>query len=712
MAGNIVGSLRVLLGLDAAEFTAGLTKADYQAQKFARAMREEIGSSVRDVVKIIGGLEIGRQIYENTKAIISEAASLNDLADATGSSVESLSRLNNQAKIAGTDFATLQAAVLKLGTNMAGADEESTKAKEALRSLGITAKEPAEALQQIAVKLNTYADGVNKLGLLAAIFGAKLGPQMAATLKDIAELQDVGATQTAKQAAEAENLQKVWARLGVESQTFKNAILDSVVPALTTLIQTFNDTRKASDSFGVGLTSTLGLLGRSGSDAQQLAQLTDQIGKLKKELAQETPFKGLDNVRKFFDERLLSDLEAQRAAVEQRIRRSSRSQIEKDVAGVFGPKPEAPNPPAAGGARTIREQASETERYVQALLSQLQTTLDLSEVEKAQAVIYGLERNALSGLTEARRAEILDIAEQLDQAKEKKRVDDENKKNAETAARERERYLEMSRRSVETAQREVDSIRDSVEATREQIIEITQGREALDAYKAAKREKIALEYEDKAATAAAVGETDLAQKYRDAAVAIRELNAASSGLRIADDIRKQVEAIQNLKGQAFDAVSQPIADLIVNGGKASDVLKQLERNLVAFITNQAFLGIKNFALGGPGGGDLFSILLGSLGFGGGGGGAGIGGFSSALAGFVGGGTPSAGFAVVGENGPEVVQFSGRERVYSNADSQAMLGGSSVTVQQHFHVTGQVDSRTARQMAREASAAVSMARGRG
>ena len=67
---NVVGSLRVLLGLDSAEFVQGLTRADRQAQAFAQRMRSELGGAVKSVASIVGGLAIGREIYENTKAII------------------------------------------------------------------------------------------------------------------------------------------------------------------------------------------------------------------------------------------------------------------------------------------------------------------------------------------------------------------------------------------------------------------------------------------------------------------------------------------------------------------------------------------------------------------------------------------------------------------------------------------------------------------
>lgn len=702
---NSLGALRVFLGLDAAEFTRGLTKAEYQTQQFARNTR----TALLEIGKVLGTLEIGRQLYENAKAIIGEASALNDLSEATGSSVEALSRLNNQAKISGADFSTIEDAVLRLSSGMAGVETKGSKVNETLTLLGIASRDPAQALQEVALKLATYADGTNKVGLAQRLFGDS-GRAFLKTLQDIADLQDVGATVTAKQAAEAENLEKAFRRLGVEASTLRNGILNEVVPSLTTLIQTFNDAKGAAGNFGTGLTATLSLLSRSGDDATQLRKVADEIANLKKQMAERTPFAAANAIADFFDMEALSKLEAERSVIEQRIRRANRAQIEKDAAAVFGPKPPAPNPPSAD-AKGTRERTSETDRYIASLYKQLQATLDLNEVDKANVAIYDLLAAGSKDLTAAKIDEIRDIATQIQYSKDAEKAAKDLAKAQEEIAKARERDMENRRHSLDTAQREIDSIRDAVEVTHEQIIAITQGQGALDAYIAAKREKVAVEKEDLAATYAAVGEVDLAQKYLDAAAAIRSLNAASSGLRIAEDIRKQAEAVQSLKSEAFDAVSRPIEDLIVNGGKASDVLKQLERNLVAFITNQAFLGIKNFALGGPGGGDLFSILLGSLGFGGGGG-IGAGGISSGgLAGFATGGTPSSGFAMVGENGPELVQFSGRERVYSNADSKAMLGGS-VSVHQTFNVTGQVDSRTARNMAREAAGAVAAARGRG
>src|SRR4029077_18865287 len=236
---NVVARLVALLGLDATEYTRGLTKAEYQARQFAQNTR----TALLEVGKAFAALEIGREIIESTKAIVEEAAALHDLADATGSLVPALSKLNNQAKISGTNLATLETALLKLSAGMAGTDDETSKAKEALRILGITTKDPAQALQEVAVKLSGYADGVNKVGLAVALFG-KQGAQFLKTLQDMADLQDVQATVTAKQAREAEELQKAINRLSVESRTFAKIVLSAVVPALLSMIDEFKESTR------------------------------------------------------------------------------------------------------------------------------------------------------------------------------------------------------------------------------------------------------------------------------------------------------------------------------------------------------------------------------------------------------------------------------------------------------------------------------------
>lgn len=187
-------------------------------------------------------------ITEWAKGVIEAAEKLKNFADQTGSSVEALSRLTNQARISGTDFATLQGLVLKLSAGMAGFEDQNSKTAKALEFLGISTRDPAEALQQIALKLNDYADGIGKAAIARDLFG-RGGLAFLATLKTMAEMQDVVATVTKEQAEEAAKLEEGLRRLKVESTTLSDALLSSFVPAMNRIIDLFKTARGA----GLGL---------------------------------------------------------------------------------------------------------------------------------------------------------------------------------------------------------------------------------------------------------------------------------------------------------------------------------------------------------------------------------------------------------------------------------------------------------------------------
>lgn len=242
-----LGRLVISLEASTAQFTAAMTKAEAQAA----ASMEAISGAAKIAGGVLGGL-VGafslNTVMDWSKGVIAGASALDDLQDVTGSSVENLSKLKNQMDIAGKDFDSVATLVAKLAAGMAGAEDDTTKVGHALKTLGIEARDPAEALQEIAVKLNTYRDDITKAALAKDLFGQK-AIQFLAQLKDIAAMQDVAATVTAQQAAEAEKLEQGLRRLSVESTTFKNALLSEVVPALNGMIERFREARAQGEGF-------------------------------------------------------------------------------------------------------------------------------------------------------------------------------------------------------------------------------------------------------------------------------------------------------------------------------------------------------------------------------------------------------------------------------------------------------------------------------
>lgn len=235
-------------------------------------------SSLQAIIGTIGGLAVTSMFAGWAKNTIAAASALDDLADATGSSVENLSRLSNIARVSGADFGTIDAAIKKLAVGMAGVDEESTRAGKALAAIGVSAKDPAQALTEIAQKFATYEDGANKAALAVAIFGRQ-GASLLPVLKDIAQNVDITATVTTDQAKAAEDLEKAYRRLGVESTTFKNILLSDVVPALNAGISSFNLARAA----GLGFLDSLMMTGNYGPEgiASAIAAATKEVERLR-----------------------------------------------------------------------------------------------------------------------------------------------------------------------------------------------------------------------------------------------------------------------------------------------------------------------------------------------------------------------------------------------------------------------------------------------
>ncbi len=110
------------------------------------------------------------------------------------------------------------------------------------------ARDPAQALTEIAQKFAEYEDGANKAALSVAIFG-KSGAGLLPVLKDIAANINIAGTVTTAQAKAAEDLEKSYRRLGVAASGFRDTLLNDVVPALTASINSFNLARAAGLGF-------------------------------------------------------------------------------------------------------------------------------------------------------------------------------------------------------------------------------------------------------------------------------------------------------------------------------------------------------------------------------------------------------------------------------------------------------------------------------
>jgi hypothetical protein len=202
------------------------------------------------------------------KQTISAAGALADLRKATGSSVEGLSAYTNQMAIAGVESEKAHDLIFKMSAGMADA---GSKASLAMKALGVTARDPVEALKQVAVELDKYKDGAEKAAYTNAIL-KKSGYEVNAMLHDLAEGNKVAATVTTEQAEAADKLEDQLRKLRIESHALADVILSDVVPAILSMI-------RATQSGGAK-----GALAAAGITPEDRANLTAAYEKTKQDI--------------------------------------------------------------------------------------------------------------------------------------------------------------------------------------------------------------------------------------------------------------------------------------------------------------------------------------------------------------------------------------------------------------------------------------------
>lgn len=172
----------------------------------------------------------------NVNKTIHALAELDDMAERTGASVESLSALGRVAKISGQDMATVEQGIVRLTKALSGADEESKGAAKALKDIGLSiddlrGKNSAEAFKAVADGLAKFEDGAGKTSVALDLFGRN-GAALLPFLKDLAEEGELVGKVTAEQAAQAEHYEKTMARLSATTGRLGKTIALELLPVL------------------------------------------------------------------------------------------------------------------------------------------------------------------------------------------------------------------------------------------------------------------------------------------------------------------------------------------------------------------------------------------------------------------------------------------------------------------------------------------------
>jgi hypothetical protein len=247
MAGSAqIGNLQVRLGIDSAEFSAGVKKAQGSLAGLTSSLKAFAAGAV-------GALSLGT-VVSTLRTAATRMDDLGKAAQKIGIPVEELSKLEYAARLADVSLEGLQTSVGRFSKGLA--ELQSTgkgSAAEALQALNIAAvdaqgklRPTSDILADLAARFATMQDGAGKTALAMALFGrsgADLIPLLNGGREAIEaagdELQRFGGVVSEQAAVAAEEFNDNLTRLQVAGESATQQIAQALLPAAVDLTEAF-----------------------------------------------------------------------------------------------------------------------------------------------------------------------------------------------------------------------------------------------------------------------------------------------------------------------------------------------------------------------------------------------------------------------------------------------------------------------------------------
>lgn len=254
MAANL-GALTVSLGLDAAEYTRGLTKAEKDAYAFG----ESIGKGIRSAavgataaLAALGASAAGAFALLNKQA--DQIASFQGLSEKIGDTASAVQGLKLASDLSDVSLASVATASVKLTSELAKTVDTTTSAGAAIKALGLDLKEfksltPTEQLKAAADAMSGFQDGAGKTAVAVALFG-RAGADLIPFLNDLAESGRTNIRLTNEQIKSIDDHQKASARLKSEIESLGQLFAVQVFDSITAFTGALTDLGK--EMLGVG----------------------------------------------------------------------------------------------------------------------------------------------------------------------------------------------------------------------------------------------------------------------------------------------------------------------------------------------------------------------------------------------------------------------------------------------------------------------------
>lgn len=252
-----LGSLVVKLSAETSEFREDLGRTARLLDRHANDMKssmQQVASVAKTAFAVVIGTTSVAALRDFVTHTLEAAAALQSLSEQTGASAAALSGFAPVATISGTAMEAIGASLAKLSKGLAGVDDETAGATRALQFLGLRAKDasgnlrdPAEVMNDVALKLAEFEDGAGKTAIAIELFG-KSGATMLPFLKDLAENQDLNIRLTAKQIEEADNASKAMGRMRAESNFVAQTLVTAAIPSMSVLYQELKNVVLGTDN--------------------------------------------------------------------------------------------------------------------------------------------------------------------------------------------------------------------------------------------------------------------------------------------------------------------------------------------------------------------------------------------------------------------------------------------------------------------------------
>jgi hypothetical protein len=235
---NSLGALVVSLSLDAADYIKGLTKAEYEAQKFAKAVESTVEAARASMVALgVGAAGVAVALNDQ----ISKIADYQDLADKIGDTAEAIGSLSNAANVSGVSLDTVAAASIKLTASLSKTDDEAKGAGAAITALGLNFQQfkdlsPVDQIEAVANALNKFEDGANKTAVAVSLFG-KSGADLLPFLFDLADGSERQVKITQEQIEAADSYAKQVARLQGSLAGLTKQMAAESIPVMSRMVE-------------------------------------------------------------------------------------------------------------------------------------------------------------------------------------------------------------------------------------------------------------------------------------------------------------------------------------------------------------------------------------------------------------------------------------------------------------------------------------------